>query len=163
MPALLSRHPLLLPFLFAAAALGMAFVSQVGFGTHPCHLCLLQRYPYGVALALCALALMIRKRPVTRTVLLLCALAFLTTTAMGGWHVAVEHGWVEASDACAAGTATVGSLEELKRQIMGAPLVSCADVGASFAGISMPLWNMMYGVFAAALTLHIWNQQRVAA
>ena len=149
---LLTRRPLLAPCVLAAAALAVAMISQYGFGTHACHLCLLQRYPYVVVIMLCIAGIIVRYRSL---ILIGCALAFFTTAGIGAYHVAVEHGWVEASDACAASTTATGSLEELKQQIMNAPLVSCADVGASFAGISMPLWNVIYGVMAAAFTLYI--------
>ena len=34
----------------ALLPLAAALVAQFGFGLHPCHFCLLQRYPYLVAL-----------------------------------------------------------------------------------------------------------------
>jgi disulfide bond formation protein DsbB len=154
-----SYPPLLIPFTFALAALSMALISQYGFGTFPCHLCLLQRYPYGGVILLCAIGMVLRRRAIIRPILLLSCLAFLTTAGMGAYHTAVEHGWVAASDGCAASTESVASLEALRAQIMDAPLVSCADVGASFAGVSMPLWNLLYGIAAAIVTLRLWRKR----
>lgn len=155
---LIMRLPLLIPLALAAAALGMALLSQYGFGTHPCHLCVLQRYPYGVVMVVAAFALVLRRRALIRPILLLSALAFLTTGGIGAYHVGVENGWIEASDACAADTSVVADIDALRAQILSAPLVSCTDVGASFAGVSMPVWNVLYALTAAGFCL--WLRRR---
>ena len=49
------RCPHLMTLLFAviaAAALGMALISQYFFGLEPCILCIWQRYPYGIVIGL---------------------------------------------------------------------------------------------------------------
>ena len=39
-------------WLASAAALAGALISQFGFDLRPCHLCLLQRWPYGIVMVL---------------------------------------------------------------------------------------------------------------
>jgi disulfide bond formation protein DsbB len=161
MHMILRFPPLVIPLLLAAGALCMALISQYGFGTHPCHLCLLQRYPYGLILLICAAGLVFRTRypTLTRHMLLLCIAAFIATSGIGAYHFGVEQGWIDAPDSCAANVGGALTLEQLKAQILGAPLVSCADVGASFLGVSMAGWNVLYGIASAICSLYLWKRR----
>ncbi len=48
--------------LASATALGAAFVSQYGFDLQPCVLCIYQRWPYVIVIALCLIGLTPRAR-----------------------------------------------------------------------------------------------------
>jgi disulfide bond formation protein DsbB len=143
-----------LPLLVVAAgviALGTAFTAQYWGGLQPCVLCVYQRWPYGIAIALGLAALATGGR--TRGWLL--ALAGLTFLAGGGiavFHVGVEQGWWEGTAQCGA-TGKADSIEALRAQIMAAPLVRCTDIAWSFAGISMAGFNVIASAILAAVTL----------
>jgi disulfide bond formation protein DsbB len=145
----------------AASALAVAFFSQYVLGAHPCELCILQRYPYAAVIVSGILAWVMRKRRLWVAALLaVCVLGFLTTSGIAAYHVAVEQKWMDAPDSCASATLSAdASLDELKAMILNAPKVSCADVGASFAGISMATWNMLYGASCATLLILLWRKQ----
>jgi disulfide bond formation protein DsbB len=144
--------------LAASAALAVAFFSQYVLGAYPCELCLLQRYPYGVVAMVGLLAWGIKKYH--HALLALCIIGFLSTGGIAAYHVAVEQKWVAAPDSCT--SAPLGadvSLEELKAKILSAPKVSCADIGASFAGLSMATWNMLYAFGCAGILLLLWRKE----
>ncbi len=156
LPLLLRRYPFLIPLGLASAAVGMALLSQYGFGTHPCDLCLLQRYPYAVIVALGLAGLAIKHSRFRQGLYYLILLAFLTTGGIAAYHVGVEQGWVKGPSGCSIEASGSSSLDALKAEILGAPLVSCSDVGASFLGLSMAVWNALY----ALACMILWQRHR---
>ncbi len=135
----------------SAASLAVALVSQYGFGLWPCELCIWQRYPYAVAIALGVFGAIFATRPVLRRVsLALAALAFATGAGIAGFHVGVEQGWWVGLSGCAAGleaglsTQEVLAMLETRQQV-----VPCDEPAWTFAGISMAGYN---GLLSLALT-----------
>src|SRR5579872_6609234 len=109
-----TREPVLAVLFFSIAALAAALIAQYGFGLRPCELCLTQRVPYFVviALALAAVGLKLDGRGI-RIVLALCALAFAIDAGIALYHVGVEQHWWVGPQACTAGSGTVTSVEDL--------------------------------------------------
>ena len=83
--------------------------------------------------------------------LALCGLALLVTCGYGVYHVGVEQGWF--ASACAAPT-TGGSLEDIKAQIMDAPLTRCDEVPWSLIGVSLAGWNAIASAVMAAVAMY---------
>ena len=130
-----------------AVPLCAAVSSQYVLGLFPCHFCLLQRYPYVVAIAAGVVSLLVtRMGAAWKLCVLVGALAFLTTGAIGAYHTGIERGWVEYTGGCVADASTGGSIDDLREQIMNAPRVSCADASAMFAGLSMASWNVLFAL-----------------
>ena len=77
--------------LASAGALGAAFASEWGLGLVPCALCLWERWPYRIAIALGLLALL--WRGFRRPFLAAMALVLLAGAGLGVVHVGVEQGW----------------------------------------------------------------------
>ena len=82
--------------------LGGALFSQYVGGLTPCELCLLERWPYRVAIGLGLVGLVLPRRP-ARWLLGLLVLAMLAGAALGALHVGVEQGaWPSPLPECAA-------------------------------------------------------------
>lgn len=146
------RLPAIVIIAASAGALGGAFLFQYVGGLAPCVLCVYQRYPYGVALALAAAAvLLVEPRP-RGTLLALSALAFVVDAGIGVFHVGVEQHWWEGTAACSGSlsSGTAPSLEALRQQILAAPVVRCDRVPWSLFGVSLAGYNVL---IAAALAL----------
>lgn len=129
--------------------LGFALFSQYILGLHPCHYCLLQRYPYGLPLVAGLVALLPASAPWRRGLLIAGMVGWAATFAIALRHAGIEQGWITEQGGCSA-AALSGSVEAIRAQIMNAPLVACNEVGASFLGLSMAAWN---AVCAAGLFL----------
>ncbi len=128
----------------AVATLGTALVSQYGFGLQPCELCLMQRWPYVAAIVLGLLGSLVFGR--ARAVFVaLAGLAFLVTAGIGVFHVGVEQHWWPGLASCSGGS-TAASVDELRAQLMGKPIVRCDDIAFQFLGVSMAGWNVVAGV-----------------
>ena len=130
----------------SAALLAGAFAFQA-LGYAPCKLCIWQRYPHAVAIALGAIAFFV---PLP-ALIALGALAALATAGVGGFHVGVEQGWWEGPSSCT--SSAIGGVDPnaLFDQIMNAPLVRCDDIAWQFAGLSMAGWNMVISLVLAGL------------
>jgi disulfide bond formation protein DsbB len=136
----------------SAALLAGAFAFQYIGGLAPCHLCLLQRYPHGAAVAIGALALLIPGTLLGRMLPWAGAAAALTTAAYGAYHTGVERHWWAGPDTCTSGPIGQLSAKDLLAQIQAAPVVQCDQVAWEMFGLSMASWNML----AALILVAIW-------
>jgi disulfide bond formation protein DsbB len=78
--------------LAGAAALGVAVGSERFLGLIPCALCLVERWPYRIAIATGLLAAILPRAAVRPACWLLVAV-YLTAAAAAGVHVGVEQHW----------------------------------------------------------------------
>jgi disulfide bond formation protein DsbB len=141
----------------SAAILAAAFASQYIAGLEPCVLCLYQRVPYGAVIALSGLGLGLSglaptPKGVIASLAGLCAVAFLVNAGIATFHVGVEQHWWQGSEACGAVGTMARTIEELRAQILAAPVVRCDEVPWSLFGISMAGYNVLasLGLFVAS-------------
>ncbi|MEQ8966247.1 MAG: disulfide bond formation protein B [Azospirillaceae bacterium] len=149
------------PTRYAPAAVGAAslalLLGALGFqylgGLAPCPLCLWQRWPHGVVIALGVVGLAVAGRPTARAVVLgLAGLALTVGAGIALYHVGVEQAWWEGTTACTGGAASAGgdSVDALRQQLFETELVRCDAVAWSLLGISMAGWNGLISVAVAA-------------
>ncbi|MEM7268045.1 MAG: disulfide bond formation protein B [Pseudomonadota bacterium] len=129
------------------AVLGAALLSQYVGGLNPCPMCIWQRWPHAIAIALAAITLMTGERRLYP----LIALTLLVGAGIGVFHAGVEQGWWEGPSTCVGGDVGSMSTEDLINQIMTAPLVRCDEIVWSFLGLSMAAWNAIASVVIAAI------------
>lgn len=135
-----------------AIPLAAVVLAQFGFGLHPCHFCILERYPYGAAMLLGALTLLVKRGAlVWRMLVVLGIYALLSTAILGLIHTGIEQHWLAYTGGCVAEKPADGSLEALKAAIEHAPVVSCDQPAAMFLGLSMATWNVLWALFVIAL------------
>lgn len=145
---LTARTAMGLLVMLAAAPLAFALISQYGFGLWPCEMCHWQRWPYFAVLALGVMGWFIPSW--TRLILGLAAIFFLANAGLAFFHVGVEQGWWQGVTACAGAGGGAQTIEELRQQLMNAPLIRCDEPTILFAGLSMAAGNMIYALAAAA-------------
>ena len=139
------------------AALATAYGSQYWGGLMPCMLCLYQRAAYGAVTLFAggALVFALKNREKSARFLIgLCALGFLIGAGTAFYHVGVEQHWWTGSEACVGVAArSAQTIEELRAQLMAAPLTHCDDVAWSLFGISMAGYNVFVSLVLAAATV----------
>ena len=140
----------LIAFGVPAALLGGAYLSQYGFGLHPCEMCLWQRWPHFAALAFASLALAV---PARRWLLALAAGGMATSGLIGGYHAGIEYGWWDGLSACT--TLMVPEGGNALDAIMEAPMIRCDQAPWSFLGISLAGWNFLISLAAAATVAYL--------
>jgi disulfide bond formation protein DsbB len=139
-----------------AALLAGAWSFQIWGGLFPCEMCWWQRYAHIAALALAVAALVAARRPgLDRALLILAALAILTSGAIGAYHAGVEAGIFPGITECTRSVTSATSTEDLMNQIMNAPAIRCDQVQwrDPILGISMAGWNAILSTLFALTIL----------
>lgn len=136
----------LLATVASAVVLGGAFVFQA-LGYAPCKMCIWQRYPHGVAIAVGALALLTARKGLAW----IGALAAATTSGIGFYHSGVERKLWAGPSSCT-GASTEGlTPAELMDQIMGAPLIRCDEIPWELFGVTMANLNAVGSLVIAVV------------
>ncbi|MBV9655103.1 MAG: disulfide bond formation protein B [Acetobacteraceae bacterium] len=153
--------------LAAGAALAVADLSERWGGLVPCALCLLERWPYRLAILLSALALLLSARG-GRLLLWLVVLAIGAAAVLGAVHVGVEQGaWPSPLPECAAPALPAGgSLAERLSRLPATPAKPCDDPTYLVPGlpVSMAGGNLLYALaFALILAISLWRTRRTTA
>jgi disulfide bond formation protein DsbB len=152
-----------LSVLIAAAALGLAWGSEYWGELVPCSLCLLERWPYRIAIVLGILA-MIAPVAIARVLLELLAMTILGGVAIAAVHVGVEFQWWSSPLAeCAAPRFNGGSIAERLASMPARPAKPCDEATFLIPGVplSMAAMNLLFGlVFGLAVAAYIPRPRR---
>ena len=151
--------------LASAAALGGALASERWLGLVPCALCLWERWPYRVAIALGLLALALPRRA-ARWALAAAALAALSGAALAAVHVGVEqHWWPSPLPECAAPTLGGGSIAERLARMPATVSKPCDEPAFLLPGlpVSMASMNLLLALaLAGFLAISVGKQKGTA-
>jgi disulfide bond formation protein DsbB len=149
----------------AALALGIALAAEYWGGLVPCAFCLLERWPYRLAIVLGLLAVVVPPRS-ARPVLWLVVLTVGVGAVMAAVHVGVEaHLWPDPIPECAMPRFTGGSIAARLAQMPARPAKPCEDPTYLIPGlpISMAALNLLYALaFVIVLAVVLWRDRRVA-
>lgn len=131
----------------SAFSLGMAFVAQYGFDLQPCILCIYQRWPFGIVIALAALGLWASNKSAKfrASLMGLISLTFFTNSAIAFYHTGVERKWwASFLEGCAVPDMT-GNITDVLAQIAANPVVRCDEIPWTdpVLGLSMANYNVM--------------------
>lgn len=139
--------------LFATFMLTAALIAQYGFSLPPCHLCMFQRYPYAVIAAVAVIGYYFVQKPrIWWALVAVCLALLMLDAAIAFYHAGVEAGVFIGPSGCTNQATTGQSLEEMRAQIMNAPLVSCDQPMARILGLTLAAWN---GIAASLMALFI--------
>jgi len=134
----------------AAATVGGALVFEHVFGYVPCKLCLIQRNPYYVAMALGVVAALLPPRW-ARIGLWLLTAVFLVSAGLGAYHSGVEWGFFAGPSDCGGGAgAGAGNVGDFLSQLQNTRVVSCTEAAWRFLGLSLAGWNVLISLGLAA-------------
>ena len=125
-------------------------------GYPPCKLCVYQRWPHGIGVAIGVVALLIPLAVLP----LLGALAALVTAGIGVYHTGVERDWWEGPTTCTSGDISGISPDQLLNRILDAPLIRCDEVSWQFLSLSMASWNALVSLVLAGIWLWAWRLTR---
>ena len=128
-----------------ALSLAIALIAQYVFGLWPCELCILQRYPSFIAVAFAMIG-EFWKQP--RLLLALFMFACFITADIAFYHTGIEQAWWPGPVSCSGENIDSGALtlEQLKAQIMAAPVVRCDKPAFEFMGITMASANLIFSL-----------------
>ncbi len=149
--------------LLAGLALFVALASEWWGGLVPCALCLVERWPYRVAIALGLLGLALPRR-LARLMLAGVMLALLAGAGAATVHVGVEQGWWPSPlPECIAPTLYRGTMAERLAHMPAQPSKACEDPTylIPHLPVSMAQMNLAFALaLAAALATFWWRTRR---
>jgi disulfide bond formation protein DsbB len=150
----------------SAVALTAALASQYLGGLAPCKLCIWQRIPHGIVIVIGLGALLWFRGPRERQFLTwLAFIAFAAGSGIAMYHTGVEQGWIAGPSSCT-GLGSLNSattIDELREQLLAAPVIRCDEIPWSLFGISIAGWNALASVALTAFCgVAGWNQLRKA-
>jgi disulfide bond formation protein DsbB len=143
------RFAPLLALGFSVAALSGALIGEHVFGLKPCILCIYQRVPFAIIIALSLLAMLPGLAKFRRLITALFGLLFLAGAGIAAFHTGVERKWWQGTSGCGA-TGNAQTVEELLRQIEAAPVVRCDTIPWELFGLSMANYNLFYSLALGA-------------
>lgn len=140
----------------SASILGGAFIFQA-IGYAPCAMCLWQRWPHAIAIALALLFLVIRRA----WLLPVGALAMAVAAGLGAYHTGVERGWWEGPSSCTGGGDLGGLTADslLPGASMGESITMCDEVVWDLFGLSMASYNVLFSLLFLGLWLFSWKKR----
>ena len=134
-------------------SLAAAFIAEGFFGLEPCNLCIYQRYPFviGIAIGLIGMALR-NNKSITSALLGVLSLNFLINSGIAIYHTGVEQQWWKSAlEGCAVPIFEDNSSKTLLENLMSAPMASCNDIQWQdpILGLSMANYNiaLCFGLF----------------
>ena len=135
----------------AGSVLFAALASEWWGGLVPCALCLMERWPYRVAVLFGALSLLSAR--LARLCVALAALAMLAGAGLGVVHVGVEQGWWPSPlPECAAPVLRGGTMAERLARLPARPAKPCDEPVYLLPAVpvSMAQMNLIFATIAAA-------------
>lgn len=142
--------------LISIFSLASAFTAEIAFGLEPCPLCVYQRIPFVIIIALGLSGLALRKnKNLTGLFILLSALSFLANSAIALYHTGVERQWWRSAvEGCAVDFGN-NNPQTMLENILSAPTARCDEIpwADPLFGLSMANYNVIlcFGLFIACL------------
>ena len=147
----------------AGAVLAAAFGAERFLGIVPCALCLLERWPWRIAVVIALAGFLLPRRP-ARLALALAGLVVLGGAGIAGVHVGVEAKlWPSPLPECAAPHFTGGSIAERLANMPARPAKPCDEATYIVPGlpVSTAAMNLIASlVFSAAVATFLWRSRR---
>jgi disulfide bond formation protein DsbB len=142
-------------FVIATVTIAGAWIFQA-FGYAPCELCLKERIPYYVGIALAAATIIIAAqgaRAFATIGFLGLFLIFAFSAGFGVYHAGVEwHVWQGPTD-CTGTLKKAASMQEFLRQLHTIKVVRCDAVAIRILGLSLAGWNAVISAALAVLAV----------
>ena len=130
-----------LVLLFSIIALVSAFFIEYILGHQPCNLCILERFPYLIAIII--ILLNYKFSQFERFFILLLTIIFSIGTILSLYHLGIEQGFIQESLVCdLENGSNLLSKEEILKQLHQKN-VSCKDVTFKIFGLSLTSYNIL--------------------
>lgn len=123
----------------AALMLGALAFQYIG-GMPPCKMCIWQRWPHVIAIALGIIVFFVPKRIIA----LVSALVVLVGAGIGVFHAGVEQKWWQGPTSCTgSGLSATDNLLDMSAPVT---LVLCDEIVWDLFGITMAGWNALFSL-----------------
>jgi disulfide bond formation protein DsbB len=137
-------------FLISIFALVSAFFIEYILGYQPCNLCILERFPY--FLAIIVILFNYKFSQFEKFSILILTILFLVGTILSIYHLGMEQGFIQESLVCdLQNSLNLLSKEEILQQLQEKN-VSCKDVTFKIFGLSLTSYNIILSLLITIST-----------
>ena len=147
------RQALLFSGLISFSVLASAISFEFFFDLAPCKLCIWQRWPHVIIIAITILGLSILNKT---WILLLISLSAIVTGIIGFYHTGIEQGWWSGPLGCSNQFESETDISTLTTLLLETPVVKCDEIVWSLFNISMAGWNSLVSFFIAIFSFFSW-------
>ena len=137
-------------FLVSIIALVSAFFIEYILGHQPCNLCMLERFPYLIAIII--ILLNYKFSQFEKFFILLLTIIFSIGTILSLYHLGIEQGFVQESLVCDLKSGSnLLSKDEILKQLQQKN-VNCKDVTFKIFGLSLTSYNILISLLISVST-----------
>jgi len=139
--------------IFISLVLASAFLIEYKLGHQPCKLCIYERIPYFLSVALILKIFLIKNYE--KVTFLILALIFIFSSLLAFYHFGIEQGFFKESLVCTSESLseTLSKeeiLEQLKRNTIG-----CKDVSFRIFGFSLATINIIFSILLSVIFMRL--------
>jgi len=131
-------------FLFSLTAILFALYYEYIENYPPCELCIYQRFPYYLIIAMTLFCFVFKKN--FNIVSSLIILAVIVSLLLSVTHVGVELGLWQIKSSCSNNIKDFNDIEKLRSFLEDVPITKCDQIIWSYKGISMAGYNVIFSV-----------------
>ena len=143
-----------LVFLVSIIALVSAFFIEYILGHQPCNLCILERFPYLIAIMIILFSYKFSQ--FEKFFILLLTIIFSIGTILSLYHLGIEQGFIQESLVCDLKSGSnLLSKEEILKQLQQKN-VNCKDVTFKIFGLSLTSYNILISLLITFSTVKIY-------
>ncbi len=153
MPELKKKFELNIILFLSIFALAGAFFIEYILGHKPCNLCLIQRVPYILVIALIILVSIFKN--FEKNVFLLLSIIFLLAALLAFYHFGIEQGFIEESAVCNTEQNSNNLTKEDLLKELNNTRISCKDVNFRFFGFSLATINTFISLIFSIIAFRI--------
>ena len=140
-------------FTISVVSIISAYFIEYVLGYQPCNLCLIERIPYGLSIALIVINNVLKKQE--KVIFLFLTLIFIFSFIISFYHFGIEEGFFKESAICEVrNIGEIISKEELLKQL-SEKTISCKDVTFRIFGFSLTAINMILSLFLLIMSTKI--------
>lgn len=130
------------------SALFAALYSEAFWGLEPCILCVVQRYPFAIGIALGLMGLGVQKDVLlSRIIFAFCGLGFLINSGVALYQTGVQlRWWVSEIEACSVTFMENTTPQNIIQNLMSAPMSSCDEItwADPLLGLTIANYNIAF-------------------
>ena len=130
-----------------------AFAIQYLFDYQPCRLCIIERVPYALAIAILILNYKFKKDQIFYSVLLMLIFAFSFLISI--YHLGIEQGFINESNVCGNNQANLIIKEDILKSLQEIN-INCKDVAFTIFNLSLTTYNMFASILMFLISTKIY-------
>jgi len=153
MPELKKKFELNIILFLSIFALAGAFFIEYILGHKPCNLCLIQRVPYILVIALVILVWIFKN--FEKNVFFLLSIVFLLAALLAFYHFGIEQGFIEESAVCNIEQNSNDLTKEDLLKELNSTRISCKDVDFKIFGFSLATINAFISLIFSIIAFRI--------